>query len=113
MQYKEEQNYIAANKDNFEKLIKQEQDEMAKQMPSTFWGAAAAMMGPPPGVPPADAALAAPVTPTTAPPAVPTTAPTAFGVLSGVRGGETTKTRGCTRHYGPVPRFLRIQMILD
>ncbi|TCD69387.1 mitochondrial inner membrane protein required for protein import [Steccherinum ochraceum] len=94
MQYKEEQAYIAANKDNFEKLIKQEQDEMAKAMPSTFWGAAAAMMGPPPGaLPPPDAgsatAAAAPATSPSASPAVPTSAPTAFGVLSGVRGGET------------------------
>ena len=51
LQYREEQAYIAANKENFERLIKEEQDAMAKQMPGTFWGAAAAVMGgvPPPG----------------------------------------------------------------
>ncbi|KAJ3546049.1 hypothetical protein NM688_g5555 [Phlebia brevispora] len=48
LQYQEEQAYIAANKDNFERLIKEEQDAMAKQMPNTFWGAAGAMLTPPP-----------------------------------------------------------------
>ncbi|KAJ3482365.1 hypothetical protein NLI96_g7027 [Meripilus lineatus] len=54
-QYKEEQAYINANKENFERMIKEEQDAMNAQMPSTFWGAAAAVMGgvppPPPGTP--------------------------------------------------------------
>ena len=48
MQYSEEQAYIAANKENFERLIKEDQEAMARQMPSTFWGAAGAMIGPPP-----------------------------------------------------------------
>ncbi|CAL1711722.1 unnamed protein product [Somion occarium] len=50
IQYREEQAYIAANKENFDRLIKEEQDAMAQQMPGTFWGAAAAIMGggPPP-----------------------------------------------------------------
>ena len=52
MQYREEQAYIAANKANFDKLIKDEQDALAQQMPGTFWGAAAAIMGgAPPGAP--------------------------------------------------------------
>lgn len=49
MQYREEQAYIATNKATFDKMIKDEQDAMAQQMPGTFWGAAAALMG---GVPP-------------------------------------------------------------
>lgn len=49
LQYREEQAYITSNKENFERLIKEEQDAMAKQMPGTFWGAASAVMG---GVPP-------------------------------------------------------------
>lgn len=48
LQYKEEQAYIAANKENFDRLIKEEQDALAKQMPTTFLGAAGAMFGPPP-----------------------------------------------------------------
>ena len=44
----EEQEYLRQNKDNFDKMIKDEQDAMAKQMPSTFWGAASAMLGGPP-----------------------------------------------------------------
>lgn len=49
LQYKEEQAYIAANKENFERLIREEQEAMAKQMPNTFMGAAGAMLQPPPG----------------------------------------------------------------
>ncbi|KAH9912589.1 HAD-like protein [Amylocystis lapponica] len=49
-QYKEEQAYIRANKDNFERLIKEDQDAMAQEMSGTFWGAAEALLrgGPPP-----------------------------------------------------------------
>jgi len=85
MQYREEQAYIEANKVNFERLIKEEQDAMAQQMPSTFWGAAAALMSPPPGAPQAPPPSApAP----TAPPAAPSATPTAFGILSSVPGGQ-------------------------
>ncbi|THG95365.1 hypothetical protein EW026_g6278 [Hermanssonia centrifuga] len=48
LQYREEQAYIAANKENFERMIKEEQEAMARQMPSTFWGAAGAFLGQPP-----------------------------------------------------------------
>ncbi|OBZ69462.1 Mitochondrial import inner membrane translocase subunit TIM50 [Grifola frondosa] len=48
-QYLEEQAYLNANKENFDKMIKAEQDAMAREMPSTFWGAAQAMLT---GVPP-------------------------------------------------------------
>lgn len=54
MHYREEQAYIAANKDNFDKLIKEEQEALEKQMPSTFWGAMSAFMGPPPQPPQPD-----------------------------------------------------------
>jgi mitochondrial import inner membrane translocase subunit TIM50 len=46
--YREEQAYIAANKANFDKLIKEEQEALEKQMPNTFLGAMSAMFGPPP-----------------------------------------------------------------
>ncbi len=49
--YREEQAYIAANKDNFDKLIKEEQAALEKQMPNTFLGAMGAMFGPPPQPP--------------------------------------------------------------
>ncbi|KAI0343556.1 HAD-like protein [Trametopsis cervina] len=45
--YREEQAYIAANKDNFDKLIKEEQQALERQMPNTFLGAVGAMFGPP------------------------------------------------------------------
>ena len=91
MQYREEQAYIAANKDNFERMLKEEQDAMAAQMPSTFWGAAAALMGPPPegALPGAPGAPAVPVAPTpAAAPAPSGSAPTAMGVLSSLGGGQ-------------------------
>lgn len=50
-QYLEEQEYLRQNKDNFDRMIKEEQEAMAKQMPSTFWGAASAMLGGPPPPP--------------------------------------------------------------
>ncbi|KAI0629646.1 NIF-domain-containing protein [Trametes polyzona] len=46
--YKEEQDYLAANKENFDRMIKEEQEAMAKEMPSTIWGAMQAMVAPPP-----------------------------------------------------------------
>lgn len=50
LQYKEEQAYIAANKENFERLIKEDQEAMAREMAgSTFWGAIESMvLGTPP-----------------------------------------------------------------
>ncbi|KAF9262545.1 HAD-like protein [Marasmius fiardii PR-910] len=51
--YKEEQAYIAKNKDYLEKLLKQEQDMMAAQVPKNLWEAIDQMKGgPPPGVNP-------------------------------------------------------------
>ncbi|KAK7691967.1 hypothetical protein QCA50_005372 [Cerrena zonata] len=54
MQYREEQAYINTNKATFDKMIKEEQEAMAQQIPGTFWGAASALMGgvPPPPPPP-------------------------------------------------------------
>ncbi|KAI0684840.1 HAD-like domain-containing protein [Cytidiella melzeri] len=49
--YREEQAYIAANKANFDKLIKEEQEALEKQMPNTFLGAMGAILGPPPQPP--------------------------------------------------------------
>jgi mitochondrial import inner membrane translocase subunit TIM50 len=49
--YREEQAYIAANKANFDKLIKEEQEALEKQIPNTFLGAMSAMFGPPPQPP--------------------------------------------------------------
>jgi len=49
--YREEQAYIAANKDNFDRLIREEQEALEKQMPNTFIGAVGAMFGPPPQPP--------------------------------------------------------------
>ncbi|ESK90564.1 mitochondrial import inner membrane translocase subunit tim50 [Moniliophthora roreri MCA 2997] len=48
MQYKEEQAYIAKNKDYLEKLLKQEQDMMAAQVPKNLWEAIDQMRGNPP-----------------------------------------------------------------
>ncbi|KAI0700964.1 HAD-like domain-containing protein [Cerioporus squamosus] len=63
-QYLEEQEYLRQNKENFDRLIKEEQEAMAREMPSTFWGAAQAILagGPQPPPPP-------PSQQTTAPPA--------------------------------------------
>ncbi|GBE80843.1 Mitochondrial import inner membrane translocase subunit TIM50 [Sparassis crispa] len=49
LQYQEEQSYIHANKDNFDRLIKEDQEAMAKEMSGTFWGVAEAFLrgGPP------------------------------------------------------------------
>ncbi|KAL1945374.1 hypothetical protein VTO73DRAFT_2225 [Trametes versicolor] len=46
--FKEEQEYLRANKDNFDKMLKEEQEAMAREMPSTIWGAMQAMVTPPP-----------------------------------------------------------------
>ncbi|KAI0765697.1 NIF-domain-containing protein [Trametes elegans] len=46
--YQEEQEYLRANKDNFDRMIKEEQEAMAREMPSTIWGAMQAIaQGPP------------------------------------------------------------------
>ncbi|KAI0800238.1 HAD-like domain-containing protein [Fomes fomentarius] len=52
-QYLEEQEYLRQNKENFDRLIKEEQEAIAREMPSTFWGAAQAVLagGPPPASP--------------------------------------------------------------
>ena len=91
MQYKEEQAYIQANKDNFERMIKEEQDALAKQMPSTFWGAASALMGPPPEALPPPATPQTPAAPAPATPTAPAIVPTAFGVLSSIGGQGQAK----------------------
>ncbi len=38
-QYLEEQEYLRQNKEDFYRLIKEEQEAIAREMPSTFWGA--------------------------------------------------------------------------
>ncbi|KAI0753387.1 HAD-like domain-containing protein [Daedaleopsis nitida] len=52
-QYLEEQEYMRQNKENFDRLIKEEQEAMAREMPSTFWGAAQAILAGGPQPPPA------------------------------------------------------------
>ncbi|KAI0689244.1 hypothetical protein C8T65DRAFT_673172 [Cerioporus squamosus] len=49
-----QQEYLRQNKENFDRLIKEEQEAMAREMPSTFWGAAQAILagGPQPPPPP-------------------------------------------------------------
>ncbi|KAI9064763.1 NIF-domain-containing protein [Trametes sanguinea] len=42
--YVEEQEYLRVNKDNFDRMLKEEQEAMAREMPSTIWGAAQAML---------------------------------------------------------------------
>ncbi|OSC98463.1 NIF-domain-containing protein [Trametes coccinea BRFM310] len=42
--YAEEQEYLRQNKDNFDRMLKEEQEAMAREMPSTIWGAAQAML---------------------------------------------------------------------
>ncbi|EMD33270.1 hypothetical protein CERSUDRAFT_118310 [Gelatoporia subvermispora B] len=62
MQYVEEQAYIRANKENFDRLIKEDQEAMAREMQGTFWGALqTAFGGAPPPKADAPAAAAAPI----------------------------------------------------
>ncbi|OCH93529.1 HAD-like protein [Obba rivulosa] len=62
MQYLEEQAYIRANKENFDRLIKEDQEAMAREMQGTFWGAIqTAFTGAPPPKADAPAAAAAPI----------------------------------------------------
>ena len=49
--YRQEQEYIKANKAHFDKMLKDEQEALEKQMPSTFLGAVSAMFSPPPPPP--------------------------------------------------------------
>ena len=42
-QYLEEWEYLCQNKDSFDRIIKEEQEALAKWMPLTFWGTATAM----------------------------------------------------------------------
>lgn len=48
--YQYDVEYLRQNKDELDRMIKAEQDAMAREMPSTFWGAAQVMLtgGPPP-----------------------------------------------------------------
>lgn len=48
MQYKEEQAYIAAHKDEFEKLLEQDQLAMAAEVPGSLWEAIDQLKGVPP-----------------------------------------------------------------
>ncbi|KAH9888372.1 NIF-domain-containing protein [Cubamyces lactineus] len=59
--YAEEQEYLRANKENFDRMLKEEQEAMAREMPSTIWGAAQAMLAGGPQPPPS--ALAQPPQP--------------------------------------------------
>lgn len=40
--------FADSNKDNFDKMLKKGQEAMAREMPSTIWGAMQAMVMPPP-----------------------------------------------------------------
>ncbi|KAI0363989.1 NIF-domain-containing protein [Pilatotrama ljubarskyi] len=50
--YMEEQEYLRQNKENFDRMLKEEQEAMAREMPSTIWGAVQAMMAGGPQPPP-------------------------------------------------------------
>ena len=51
--YLEEQEYLKQNKPLFDKMIKEQEEAMQREMPSTFWGATQAILagGPPPPPP--------------------------------------------------------------
>jgi mitochondrial import inner membrane translocase subunit TIM50 len=51
MQYQEEQKYLRDNKEALEKLLEQEQQAMAAQVPGNLWEAFGQLLGapPPPG----------------------------------------------------------------
>ncbi len=51
--YLEEQEYLKQNKPMFDKLIKEQEEAMQREMPSTFWGATQAILAGPPPPPPA------------------------------------------------------------
>jgi len=61
MQYREEQKYIRENKEHLEKLLKQEQDAIAAQVPSNLWEAIDQITGKPKD-PSAEGAVAAAAT---------------------------------------------------
>ncbi|KAI8978264.1 HAD-like domain-containing protein [Trametes punicea] len=42
--YAEEQEYLRTNKEYFDRMLKEEQEALARQMPSTIWGAMQAML---------------------------------------------------------------------
>ncbi|KAI0352001.1 NIF-domain-containing protein [Trametes cingulata] len=42
--YMEEQEYLRQNKEHFDRMLKEEQEAFAREMPSTIWGAVQAMM---------------------------------------------------------------------
>ena len=47
--YLEEQQYLKQNKDQFDKMLKEQEEAMQREMPTTFIGAAQAILaGPPP-----------------------------------------------------------------
>ena len=52
--YLEEQEYLRQNKETLDRMIKEQEEAMQREMPSTFWGATQAILsgGPPPPSPP-------------------------------------------------------------
>ncbi|EJF60655.1 NIF-domain-containing protein [Dichomitus squalens LYAD-421 SS1] len=52
--YLEEQEYLKQNKETLDKMIKEQEEALQREMPSTFWGATQAILsgGPPPAPPP-------------------------------------------------------------
>ncbi|KAH6897955.1 import inner membrane translocase subunit tim-50 [Coprinopsis sp. MPI-PUGE-AT-0042] len=69
MQYQEEQKYLRDNKEALEKLLEQEQQAMAAQVPGNLWEAFGAMSGAPPPPAPGTPGEASPGSTPTAPPA--------------------------------------------
>ncbi|KAM5537861.1 hypothetical protein V8D89_008337 [Ganoderma adspersum] len=55
LRYVEEQEYLKQNKPMFDKMIKEQEEAMQREMPSTFWGATQAILAGPPPPPPAGA----------------------------------------------------------
>ena len=51
--YLEEQEYLRQNKETLDRMIKEQEEAMQREMPSTFWGATQAILsgGPPPPPP--------------------------------------------------------------
>lgn len=58
--YRDEQAYIAKNKEHLEKLLEQEQQAMVAQAPNNLWEAIGTMTGAPPPPPGSEASEASP-----------------------------------------------------
>lgn len=69
MQYQEEQKYLRDNKEALEKLLEQEQQAMAAQVPGNLWEAFGQLSGAAPPPAPGSPGAAPGTTPNPSPPA--------------------------------------------